>query len=94
MSEREYRIEYTIVASDDEWESQHEIGFGSSGGWHDVDSAAYAVGSDIQNRSWETEADMPDPRDVDREPGDSEFPTTPVSMRVCLDESPNSGDAR
>lgn len=65
MAEREYRIEYTIVASDDEWESQREIGFGSSGGWHDVDSAVYAIGSDVQNRSWETEGDMPDPEDVD-----------------------------
>ena len=65
MSDREYRIEYTIVVSDDEWESQREIGFGSSGGWRDVDSAVYAVSSEVQNRLWETEGDMPEPEEVD-----------------------------
>ena len=31
----------------------------------DVDAALYAIQSDVQNRSWETEGDMPDPSEVD-----------------------------
>ena len=66
MSEKEceYRIEYTITRAptdSDEWE---EIGFGSSSSWSDVDSALYAIQSDIQNRSWETEPGMPDPNET------------------------------
>lgn len=65
MSGREYRIEYTIQATNagDDWA---DIGFGSSGTWDDVDSALYAVQSYVQNRIWEVEPGMPDPRDVDR----------------------------
>ena len=69
MAEYEYRIEYVIQRGEvsrtgfaDEFE---EIGFGSSGGWVDVDAALHAATSDIQNRSWETEPGMPDPEEVD-----------------------------
>lgn len=65
MTGREYRIEYTIQATDDggDWA---DIGFGSSGSWSDIDAALYAVQSEVQNRHWETEPGMPDPGDVDR----------------------------
>ena len=70
MTDYEYRIEYTIqrgaVSSTGFAEDFKEIGFGSSGGWVDVDAALHAASSDIQNRSWETEPGMPDPEDVDR----------------------------
>ena len=69
MTEYEYRIEYTIQRGEvtetgfaDDFE---DIGFGSSGGWSDVDDALHAASSDIQNRSWETENGMPDPEEVD-----------------------------
>ncbi|MGZ1492526.1 hypothetical protein [Brevibacterium sediminis] len=64
MSEYEYRVEYTIQRStvdEDDWE---EIGFGSSAAWSDLDAASYAVTSDLQNGTWETEGDHPDPADV------------------------------
>ena len=34
----------------------------------DRPAASYAVESDIQNRSWETEPHMPDPEDAEGEP--------------------------
>lgn len=68
MSEYEYRVEFTIqrsvVGEDgmaDDWE---EIGFGSSGAWMDIEGATHAISSDLQNGSWETEGDHPDPDDV------------------------------
>ena len=67
--EYEYRITYAIetaIVDTDEWE---EIGFGSSGAWSGVDAAAYDVESQIQNRAWETDGGMPDPRSIDREAG-------------------------
>ncbi|HEX3778605.1 MAG TPA: hypothetical protein VHX38_02980 [Pseudonocardiaceae bacterium] len=63
MSEREYRIEYTIQANDDKgWT---EIGFGSSGAWDSVDESLYAIESYIQNRQWDTEPGMPDPKELE-----------------------------
>lgn len=61
----DYRIEYTILRADDDSDDFEEIGFGASGTWSDVDAALYAIQSDVQNRSWETEGDMPDPSEVD-----------------------------
>jgi hypothetical protein len=61
----EFRIEYTIQRSDDDSGEFYDIGFGSSGGWSDIDAALYAVDSDVQNRMWETEGDMPDPHDAE-----------------------------
>ena len=58
----EYRIDYTIIRCLDGEEM--EIGFGSSGSWKTLDAAAYAVTSDIQNGTWETEPGHPDPDDV------------------------------
>lgn len=60
-----YRIEYTIQRMAYGDEDFSDIGFGSSGGWLDVDAALYDVESTIQRREWETEGDMPDPDDVD-----------------------------
>lgn len=64
MSEREFRIEYTIQAIDS-GEDWVDVGFGSSGAWDDVGSALYAIQSDIQNRQWETEPGMPDPKELE-----------------------------
>lgn len=61
----EFRIEYTIQRCDDGGDEFYDIGFGSSGGWSNIDAALYAVGSDVQNRLWETEGDMPDPDDAE-----------------------------
>jgi len=58
-----YRIDYTIIRCVDS-DDGTEIGFGSSGEWNHVDAALYAIGSDIQNRMWETTAGMPDPEDA------------------------------
>lgn len=49
----QYRVEYTIVASDDGFETEQEIGFGSSGTWSSVDECAHMVVSDLQNGTWE-----------------------------------------
>ena len=64
----EFRIEYTIQRMDEGDEDFVDIGFGSSGGWSTINAASYAVESDIQNRSWETEPHMPDPEDAEGEP--------------------------
>jgi hypothetical protein len=61
----EFRIEYTIQRADTEGGEFRDIGFGSSGSWNGIDAALYAVDSDVQNRSWETEGDMPDPDDAE-----------------------------
>ena len=63
----EFRIEYTIQRMDEGDEDFIDIGFGSSGGWSTINAASYAVESDIQNRSWETEPHMPDPEDAEDE---------------------------
>lgn len=63
----EFRIEYTIQRMDEGDEDFVDIGFGSSGGWSTINAASYAVESDIQNRSWETEPHMPDPEDAEGE---------------------------
>lgn len=60
----QYRIDYTITQIKGGEET--EIGFGTSNSWSTIDGASYAMESDIQNRLWETSADMPDPRDVDK----------------------------
>lgn len=62
--ETEYRIEYQIQRRRPEDEDFTDIGFGSSGGWGDVDAALYAMSSDVDNYQWETESGMPDPQDV------------------------------
>lgn len=51
----EYRIEYTIVSSDDGFETETEVGFGSSGTWGSIDDCLHMVESDIQNCCWETQ---------------------------------------
>jgi hypothetical protein len=61
----EFRIEYSIQQAANEDEKFVEIGFGSSGSWSTVNSALYAVDSQVQNRQWETEPGMPDPDEVD-----------------------------
>lgn len=66
MAEIQYRIEYQLQRRIEGEADYTEIGFGSSGGWGDIDAAAYAIESDIQNRSWETEPGHPEPKEVDR----------------------------
>lgn len=60
----EYRIEFSVQRRRDGEGDFSEIGFGSSGAWSGVDPALYAVQSQVQNRQWETESGMPDPREV------------------------------
>ena len=49
----EFRVEYTIVASNDGFDTQEEVGFGSSGSWSSVEECAHMVASDLQNGCWE-----------------------------------------
>lgn len=56
----EFEIRYTILRDD------VEIGFGVGLGGT-VDDAAYAMGTDIQRRQWETSSGMPDPADVEED---------------------------
>jgi len=65
MADAEYRIEYSIQRQLPGEDDFTEVGFGSSGAWNDVASAAYAVESDIANRNWETQAGMPDPDELE-----------------------------
>ena len=62
----EYRIEYTIqrTVGDPEDQDFEEIGFGSSGGWSELDQAAHMLTTAVQTGEWETEHGMPDPDDV------------------------------
>lgn len=62
--ETEYRIEFTIQRRRPGDEDFTDIGFGSSGGWHDIDAAGNDAGSMIQNWMWETEPGMPEPKSV------------------------------
>ena len=65
MDENEtlYRIEYTIQRQQPGEDDFTDIGFGSSGASSDIDGAECAMGSYIQNRQWETEPGMPDPKE-------------------------------
>lgn len=54
----EYRVEYTIVKSDDRFETDQEVGFGSSGTWGSVEECAHMVMSDLQNGTWETSGSL------------------------------------
>lgn len=60
----EYRIEFSIQRLQPGDDDFVEIGFGSSGGWRDLDAAVHAVSSDVQNGNWETEKGHPDPGEV------------------------------
>ncbi|MFW6598138.1 hypothetical protein ACQBAU_16215 [Propionibacteriaceae bacterium Y2011] len=66
----EYRITFTIERAADDSDDWQEVGFGSSGAWHSIDSAEHDMGSIISSRSWETEPGMPDPGEL--ESGDPE----------------------
>lgn len=59
-----YRIEYTVQRRLPGEDDFTDVGFGSSGEWSDLDAADHALGSYIQNRQWETEPGMPDPKEV------------------------------
>lgn len=60
----EYHIEFQLQRAGAGEEDFEEIGFGSTGGWSDVDQAAHILISMIQNREWETENGMPDPDSI------------------------------
>lgn len=62
-----YRIEYQIQRREEGDEDFTEIGFGSSGGWVDLEACTHALDSAVTNGEWETEAGQPDPDDVMRE---------------------------
>lgn len=61
----EFRIEYTIQRRRDGEDDFTDIGFGSSGAWSSLDQCEHILGSYIQNRQWETEPGMPEPKDVE-----------------------------
>lgn len=54
----DYEITFTIRCDGE------EIGFGGSGPCADVNAAAFAVESIVQNRQWETERGMPEPEEA------------------------------
>lgn len=60
----EYRIEYSITRRRDDEDDFTEIGFGSSGAWHDLDACTHSIDSAVSNGEWETTGDMPSPDDV------------------------------
>ena len=60
----EYRIEFSIQRRTEGEDDFTEIGFGSSGAWHNVNAASFTVESMIQNGEWETQPGMPDPAEV------------------------------
>ena len=60
----EYRIEYTLQRKRPQDEDFIDIGFGSSGGSETPKAACHNIVSDVDNENWETEGDMPDPRDI------------------------------
>lgn len=64
MSDIEYRIEFQIQRCTNGADFE-EIGFGSSGAWDDVDTAAHMLASAVQSREWETDPGQPDPSEVD-----------------------------
>jgi hypothetical protein len=64
MTDIEYRIEFQIQRCTDEDGDFVEIGFGSSGGWSDLDMCAHMVATAVQTGAWETEPGQPDPNDV------------------------------
>jgi hypothetical protein len=59
-----YRVEFSIQRMRPGDDDYVEIGFGSSGGWADIDMAAHMIESDVSMGTWETSGDMPDPEDV------------------------------
>jgi hypothetical protein len=62
-----YRIEYSIQRRLPGEDDYTEIGFGSSGGWDDIDTAAHMIESEVLRGEWETSGTMPDPEDVLRD---------------------------
>ncbi|PBA23822.1 hypothetical protein CKJ66_26740 [Mycobacterium avium] len=55
----QYRVEYTITESEDGFETENEVGFGSSGTWDSIEQCGHIVLSDLQNETWETEGPTP-----------------------------------
>ena len=62
--ETDYDIVYTLRRRLPGEEDFSDIGFGVSGMWSSPDECAHMVISDIQNNTWETEGDMPDPEQI------------------------------
>ena len=60
----EYRIDYTLQRRREGEDDFADIGFGSSGAQPDPGQAAHMVESDVANEQWETEGDMPDPKEI------------------------------
>lgn len=81
MSDPEFRIEYTIQRCDEDGGDFYDVGFGSSGGWNGINAALYAVESAVQNREWETEPGMPEPRDAETHV--SAVAADPLPCAVC-----------
>ena len=61
----DYRVEFSVLRRLDDSGDFEEIGFGSSFDHEDIDACGGDVDSMVQNRIWETTADMPDPEDID-----------------------------
>lgn len=60
----EYRIEFQIQRRLPDEDDFTEIGFGSSGGWGDVDQCTHMIESAVTHGEWETEPGHPDPDEV------------------------------
>jgi hypothetical protein len=67
MAEIEYRVDYTITRRGFGDLDFEEIGFGSSGAWHDLTRAVAEVEAQVQNYVWETSVNMPDPQKIKTE---------------------------
>lgn len=64
MHDTEYRIEFSIQRRRGDEDDFTEIGFGSSGAWHDLDACTHWIDSGVTHGEWETSPGMPNPDDV------------------------------
>ena len=64
MDETQYRIEFSIQRQQPGDEDFVEIGFGSSGAWHDLDACTHMIDSGVSHGEWETSEGMPEPDEI------------------------------
>lgn len=50
---KQHRADNTITESEDGFETETEVGFGSSGTWDSIEQCGHLVLSDLQNGTWE-----------------------------------------
>jgi hypothetical protein len=59
IGQPEVEVKYSVLVDD------VEVGFGTSGAWDYLDRAIHAAVTDLELRSWERTADMPNPQDIE-----------------------------